>query len=229
LESEPPPVIRSPFAALSGFTDDFDSIQDLCSTVRDGVFLEESAIPHINIWPCDTNVELNAYLYDFFKHGSLTVLVRENHIRRGEVWFHLKDFSLTLKTIVTSLRGVISSGEEFEMEDVEDEVRDTGDAEVTPRTTEMPKSAGAYEKATEALGKKKAKSKVPESWEDESDTSVSESEPGSHSGMVGSSASEEETAPSRSDLDKGGGLMKVLRAFKLLEQEFSDKFYKVGA
>ncbi|KAJ4309438.1 hypothetical protein N0V84_011507 [Fusarium piperis] len=211
LESEPPPVIRSPFAALSGFTDNFDSIQDLCSTVRDGVFLEESAIPHINIWPCDTNVEFNAYLYDFFRHGSLTVLVRENHIRRGEVWFHLNDFSLTLKTIVTSLRGVISSGEEFEMEDAEDEARDTGDAEVIPWTTE-------------ALGKKKAKSRVPESWEDESDTCVSESEPGSHSGVVGSSGSEEE-----SGLDKGGGLIKVLRAFTLLEQEFLDKFYKVGA
>ncbi|RSL40666.1 hypothetical protein CEP54_016052 [Fusarium duplospermum] len=157
------------------------------------------------------------------------IVLRENHIRRGDVWFHLKDFSLTLKTIVTSLRGVISSGEEFEMADAEDEVRDTGDAEVTPWTTEMPKSAGACEKATEPLGKKKAKSKVPESWEDESDTSVSESEPGSHSEMVGSSASEEKTAPSRPDLDKGGGLMKVLEAFTCLEQEFSDKFYKVGA
>ncbi|RSL80080.1 hypothetical protein CEP52_017441, partial [Fusarium oligoseptatum] len=229
LESEAPPVIRSPFAALSGFTDDFDSIQDLCSTVRDGVFLEESVIPHINIWPCDTNVELNAYLYDFFKHGSLTVLVRENHIRRGEVWFHLKDFSLTLKTIVTSLKGVISSGEEFEMEDAEDEMRDTGDAEVTPLTTEMLKSAGACEKATEALGKKKTKTKVPESWEDESDISGSESESGSDLERIGSSATKEETAPSPSDLDEGGGLMKVLRAFTLLEQEFSDKFYKVGA
>ncbi|RSL93025.1 hypothetical protein CDV31_014878, partial [Fusarium ambrosium] len=223
LESQPPPVIRSPFAALSGFTDDFDSIQDLCSTVRDGVFLEESAIPHIKIWPCDINVELNAYLYDFFKHGSLTVLVRENHIRRGEVWFHLKDFSLTLKTIVTSLKGVISSGEEFEMEDAEDEVGDPGDAEVTPQTTEMPKSGGAREKATSALEKKKAKSKVPGSWEDESDISGSDSE------IIDSSTTKEQTAPSHPDLDKGGGLMKVLRAFTLLEQEFSDKFYKVGA
>ncbi|KAH7255793.1 uncharacterized protein BKA55DRAFT_726092 [Fusarium redolens] len=46
-----PTVVRSPFAALSGFTDDPQSIKDLCSGVRSVVSLEESAIPYIPICP----------------------------------------------------------------------------------------------------------------------------------------------------------------------------------
>jgi superfamily II DNA or RNA helicase len=33
-------ILRSPFVALSGHSDEFDSISDLCGTVRSGVFLE---------------------------------------------------------------------------------------------------------------------------------------------------------------------------------------------
>ncbi|EXK76981.1 hypothetical protein FOQG_18291 [Fusarium oxysporum f. sp. raphani 54005] len=174
LTSDPPPVIRSPFAALSGFTDEFDSIKEMCSTVRYGVFLKESAIPYLPIWPNDTSVELNAYLYDFFKHGSLKVLVRDNLIKRSDVWFHLNDFSLVLKTIVTSLKGVLDSRGGFYMEDLDNE----------------------------------------------------ESMPGSD--IVGSSAAKEAIAI-QSEFDNGCGLMQVLRAFELLEAEFADKFYKIGA
>ncbi|XP_044717417.1 putative dead deah box helicase protein [Hirsutella rhossiliensis] len=86
IQSLPPTKIRSSFAALSGFTDDFNTIHELCTTVRSGVFLEESAIPYIRIFPDDTaGVPWNAYLYDFFKHGDLTALVRDNGIKRGDV------------------------------------------------------------------------------------------------------------------------------------------------
>ncbi|EHK45054.1 hypothetical protein TRIATDRAFT_292633 [Trichoderma atroviride IMI 206040] len=94
-------MVRSPFVALSGSADDFKTIHDLCQTVRGDVFLEESAIPSIPIWPHDTDVEFNAYLYDFYKHGSMAVLVRDNGIRRGDVWFHLKEFSRTLSTVIS--------------------------------------------------------------------------------------------------------------------------------
>ncbi|KAF5659609.1 SKI2 antiviral-like helicase [Fusarium heterosporum] len=110
-----PAVIGSPFAALSGFTDDFKSIKDLCSGVRDGVFLEEFAIPYIPIWLHDADTEFNAYLYNFFKHGSLNVLVRDNDIRQGDAWFHLKDFFLTLKPILTSLKGVVIAQDDYEI------------------------------------------------------------------------------------------------------------------
>ncbi|RGP77383.1 dead deah box helicase [Fusarium longipes] len=231
LTSDPPPVIRSPFAALSGFTDEFDSIKEMCSTVRDGVFLEESAIPYLPVWPHDTNVELNAYLYDFFKHGSLTVLVRDNLIKRSDVWFHLKDFSLVLKAIVTSLKGVLDSGGGFYMEDLDDDdnLSDTseGDAEAVSKVVEVQKPSEESNKIAQALAKNKVKSEVPDSWNDESDASESEeSVPGSN--HVGSSTAKESIAI-QPEFGSGCGLMQVLRAFELLEAEFADKFYKIGA
>ncbi|WQF77030.1 Putative P-loop containing nucleoside triphosphate hydrolase [Colletotrichum destructivum] len=122
----PPTAIRSPFSALSGFTDNFNTIHELCDTVRAGVFLDESAIPYIPVYPHETNnVPWNAYIYDFFKHGDLEALVRDNGIKRGDVWFRLKDFSLVLATIVTSLENFLGSN------DVDDagmvDVQDVGD------------------------------------------------------------------------------------------------------
>ncbi|QGJ02308.1 hypothetical protein CEK26_003752 [Fusarium fujikuroi] len=235
LTNDPPPVIRSPFVALSGFTDDFDSIKDLCSTARGGVFLEESSIPYLPIWPINTTVELNAYLYDFFKHGSLKVLVRDNLIKRGDgdVWFHLKDFSLVLKTIVTSLKGVIDSGGSFSMGDPDgdDNLSDVseGDHEVVSEVVEVQKPDKASEETAQALAKNKANAEVPDSWEDESDASASEA--GGFipvSDVIGSSASKD-LVVMQSGFDSGWGLMQVLRAFELLEAEFADKFYKIGA
>ncbi|KAG5745412.1 hypothetical protein H9Q72_009376 [Fusarium xylarioides] len=233
LTSDPPPVIRSPFVALSGFTDEFNSIRDLCSTVRDGVFLEESSIPYLPIWPIDTTVELNAYLYDFFKHGSLKVLVRDNLIKLGDVWFHLKDFSFVLKTIVTSLKGVVNSGGGFYMEDLDgdDNMSDMseGDDEAISKVVEVQKPDEASEEIAQALAKNKVKAEVPDSWEDESNASASEFEeaiPGSD--IVGSSSSKDPVVI-QSEFDNGCGLIQVLRAFELLEAEFADKFYKIGA
>ena len=52
--------IRSAFVALSGHGDTFDSISDLCSTVRSGVFLEEAVIPHLTVYPEEAKMPLNA-------------------------------------------------------------------------------------------------------------------------------------------------------------------------
>ncbi|KAI7760165.1 hypothetical protein LZL87_007458 [Fusarium oxysporum] len=68
-----PTVTRSPFAALSSFTDNFQSIEDL-GPVQEGVFIEESSIPYIPILPHDNDTKFNAHLYDSCKHGSWEVL-----------------------------------------------------------------------------------------------------------------------------------------------------------
>ncbi|XP_012879171.1 PREDICTED: probable ATP-dependent RNA helicase DDX60 [Dipodomys ordii] len=47
---------------------------------------------------------LNAYILDFYKHGSLKGLVQDNRINEGEAYNLLKDFSLTVKSISVSLR-----------------------------------------------------------------------------------------------------------------------------
>ncbi|PTB58077.1 hypothetical protein M431DRAFT_492319 [Trichoderma harzianum CBS 226.95] len=121
-------MVRSPFVALSGKTDDFKTIHELCQTARGDVFLEESAIPSIPIWPHDTNVRFNAYLYDYYKHGSMHVLARDNGIRRGDVWFHLKEFSRTLSTIISSLTILMDAKDldaEEEFESFENEAETT--------------------------------------------------------------------------------------------------------
>ncbi|KAL6878867.1 P-loop containing nucleoside triphosphate hydrolase protein [Trichoderma novae-zelandiae] len=127
-------MVRSPFVALSGSTDNFKTIHELCQTVRGDVFLEESAIPTIPIWPHDTSQEFNAYLYDFYKHGSMSVLVRDNGIRRGDVWFHLKEFSRTLSTIISSLTTLMEARDadaEEACEDYESEPDTDGEKETT--------------------------------------------------------------------------------------------------
>jgi superfamily II RNA helicase len=86
-------VLRSPFVSLSGHDDEFESIPDLCGTVRSGVFLEEAVVPYLPIHP-ESTVPLNAYLYDFYKHGDLNALEKANKIRRSDVWFHLNGMSI---------------------------------------------------------------------------------------------------------------------------------------
>lgn len=87
--SLPPTVLRSPFVALSGHGDEFDTISDLCSTVRSGVFLEEAVVPYLPIYPEESDAPLNAHLYDFYKHGDIKALEQANRIRTSDVWFHL--------------------------------------------------------------------------------------------------------------------------------------------
>ncbi|KAF0322393.1 DEAD/DEAH box helicase [Colletotrichum asianum] len=233
----PATTIRSPFAALSGFADDFETIHELCETVRSGVFLEEESIPYIPITLAETNnVPFNAYILDFFKHGDMEALVRDNGIKRGDVWFHLKDFSLVLATIVTSLANFLDkSGAEFDdasMIDVMD-VADIIDGEADnvedecfndTRTSETSEAVGKAQKIR-PKPKPKSEEEVPESWmdSDDSDNDANES-----SDMNGSTDESSGDPPSR-DEDDETGLVKVYRAFRLLQQEFDEKFRKVWA
>lgn len=114
--------LRSPFVALSGHGDSFRDIHDLCSTVRDGVFLEENVIPQIDVGAHD--VHLNGYLYDFFRHGDITALAKANKLHHGSIWFKLNDFSLVLATIIASMKnfmGIKTDNDDFA------EVRGSGD------------------------------------------------------------------------------------------------------
>lgn len=115
-----PTIIRSPFFALSGHGDEFESISDLCSSTRSGVFLEQSVIPHLPLSRREAGAPLNAYLYDFFKNGDVTALQKANGIRKGDLWFLLNDFSLVLATINTSLTNFMkfSAGSDTDMIDV---------------------------------------------------------------------------------------------------------------
>lgn len=108
------PTARSIFAATSGLDDNFTSIYDLVSTVRNGIFLHEHAIPSMQRFIDYSGLrtvapehELNAYIFDFYSHGQASTLAEANGIRRGDVWYALQEFELTLKTIRASLQELL--------------------------------------------------------------------------------------------------------------------------
>ncbi|KAM3452066.1 hypothetical protein MY3296_004803 [Beauveria thailandica] len=226
----PPTKLRSPFAALSGFTDKFDTIHELCATIRSGVFLEESAVPYIRIYPADTGGKpWNAYIYDFFKHGDLKALVRDNHIKRGDVWFHLKDFSLILATIVTSLENFVRLDvhtDDAAMIDVQDagdvmlERRDEMADEDKAFSNRAEKESSARAATTQSKSATASKKKVElDSWEDDVSNDDSASESPADVPLGGDSWQ-----------DTGdGNLLQVLRAFRMLQEEFENKFRKEWA
>ncbi|KAI9789595.1 MAG: hypothetical protein M1816_005904 [Peltula sp. TS41687] len=152
----PPTSIRSSFVALSGHSDDFKTISNLCRTTRSRVFLEEAVIPYVSLYPEKLDTPLNAYLYDFFKHGDITALKKANHVRRGDIWFLINDFCLVLATMIMSLMNfmklapesgtdpmdVMDSGDTFE------EAKDDNVAElVTESQTQLKDNAGRKQHA----------------------------------------------------------------------------------
>ena len=244
----PPTSIRSSFVALSGHSDDFETISDLCRTTRSGVFLEEAVIPYVGLYPEESDTPLNAYLYDFFKHGDITALDKANHVRRGDVWFLLNDFSLVLATIITSLMNfmklapesgidlmdVMGSGDTFE------EAKDDNVAELETESQIQPKdNAGRKQHALAerdagkvadswvdeaddiALGGLHISSgEAAESWEDDAD--ATELEAAKRKAAAVTKQSESDTALPNVNL--GSDLMNVLKAFQMLKHEFDTKF-----
>lgn len=230
----PPTKLRSPFAALSGFGDSFESIHELCSTSRSGVFLEESAIPYIPIYPDDTDGKpWNAYLYDFYKHGDMEALIRDNRIKRGDVWFHLKDFSLVLATITTSLRNFmdLEAGDGdlamLDVKDAEDDWNERVEAEEPEDTDPAPDLAKKVAAAVAVPVKKVKKKKVADSWDDDAsdddETEFDQSTPGGPSGTMTPASSAPPAWVGEGELK----LPQVLRMFDAVQREFNDKFKKI--
>jgi len=106
-------VARSIFVATSGHCDLFGSINELTQTVRQGLHLHNHAIPsmeHLITQVDEDNSsqhDLNAYLLDFYIHGQVKTLEKANGIRRGDVWYLLQDFNLTLATVKAALQQLL--------------------------------------------------------------------------------------------------------------------------
>ncbi|KAJ4478505.1 hypothetical protein J3R30DRAFT_3372705 [Lentinula aciculospora] len=114
-ETKMTPIARSVFAATSGLDDHFTSIYDLVSTVRKGIHLHAHVIPSMQKLVEHSDLpgliqpehKLNAYILDFYSHGQLSALAEANGMRRGDIWNELQEFSLTLKTIHSSLQELL--------------------------------------------------------------------------------------------------------------------------
>jgi hypothetical protein len=101
------PAALSSFVALSRHNKEFRDIDDLTTSVRSDIFLEGGAVPYL---PVSDDEKLNNYLYSFYKDGDIVKLDRENGVRKQDVWFVLKDFSLVLATIVAGLECYLRDG-----------------------------------------------------------------------------------------------------------------------
>ncbi|PYI11968.1 DEAD/DEAH box helicase [Aspergillus sclerotiicarbonarius CBS 121057] len=265
LPMTPPTRVTSSFVALSGHKDEWKSIYDLSQKVRSGVWLERAVVPYVGLFPEEGKHALNAYLYDFFKHGNVHALEKGNMIRRGDIWFLLNDFSLVLATIVTSfenflklspntdldLLDVAGSGDNHEL-DLDDNAIDASQLSHSPSSGRTTKPAGRASvtvqstpntpSASRSTAKPK-KPKVADSWEDElSDENPSEmvdKVPDAPGKSITNSkqkkgkgkstvASTPQSSDSPCDFDEKE-FLQVLKAFRMLQAEFNEKFKAMWA
>ncbi len=177
LNPLPAPNARSAFVALSGHGDSFSTVSDLCSSSRQGVFLEEAIIPHLDVHSVEARQPLNAYVLDFFNHGDLKALEKANGIRREDVWFVLNDFSMVLGTICASLAvhlGLVPRGRDADdellnvMGQGDDMENDKDEEEAAQDATILPKVEAVQTVGTPHSQPKK-RGKVEESWNDAED------------------------------------------------------------
>lgn len=232
----PPTEIRSQFYALSGHSDKFNSVADLCRTTRSGVFLEESVVPHVGLYPEDLDSPLNAYLLDFFKHGDINTLERANKIRKGDVWFLLNDFSLVLATIITSLMNFMKLKPANDLDmlevmgnlDAVEEAEDDTTIEASETESKVDSVITDPSVKPEKPVMSKSKVKKLESWEDAADVEdVFEKKDAARK----AAAEKEEMFGDAAWEGAGGerGLIKVLKAFQKLQVEFNVKFKAMWA
>lgn len=234
----PPTEIRSQFYALSGHSDKFDSVSELCRTTRSGVFLEESVVPHLGMYPGDLDSPLNAYLLDFFKHGDINTLERANKINKADVWFLLNDFSLILATIITSLMNFMKLKPANDLDMLEimgnlDAVEEAEDDNMAASETESKVDSVIADPSLQPEKPviSKAKAKKLDSWEDAADAEESFDK---KSAAKKAAAEEEEVRAGLTDAAWDGpggekGLVKVLKAFQKLQVEFNVKFKAMWA
>ncbi|KAH9932994.1 P-loop containing nucleoside triphosphate hydrolase protein [Fomitopsis serialis] len=102
------PIARSSFIANSGHADHYQTVEELTRSSRDGLHLNQYAIPSMRLFtahstPEDQSYMLNAYILDFYIHGQPAALKSANAIRDNDMWYLLDDFTLTLKSIRAGL------------------------------------------------------------------------------------------------------------------------------
>ena len=161
-ETATPVIARSSFVANSGHNDKFSSVLELARTARSGLHLNANAIPSFSHLIADgrrgggLEHGLNAYLLDFYTHGQVQTLAAANGIRRGDVWYLLQDFTLTLLTIKTALEQLlIKASKEATSGDspsIDTEDIDSGYGTFDPAETERDDPAAEDEDEEEVGG-----------------------------------------------------------------------------
>ncbi|XP_056417054.1 probable ATP-dependent RNA helicase DDX60 isoform X2 [Hyla sarda] len=98
----------TPFACLSGNTDiDLMKMRNLNSLMMQTAHIPEKHIPLLSFQNTDQyrgKRYLNAYALDFFKHGCMDAIVKDNGFNSGEAYYILWDFYLIIASISVSLK-----------------------------------------------------------------------------------------------------------------------------
>lgn len=77
-------------------------MKDLGDNCREDIYIDQHAIPYLDLTQ-GVSGGLDSYVLDFYRHGQLKALERDNDIRPGASWQALKSFSLVLASLATSL------------------------------------------------------------------------------------------------------------------------------
>ncbi|KAG2438947.1 hypothetical protein HYH02_010740 [Chlamydomonas schloesseri] len=109
-------VVASPYMALSGRGDDFLGRADMLLAARPDAELQASNLALLET--CNRRGEpllLNAWMYDFYKHGSPAALLKDNNIREGDVWDLLDSARRVLAAAVLALQLAAEAEAEVEV------------------------------------------------------------------------------------------------------------------
>lgn len=97
--------VMSEFCGLAGYNESMvGTTSSFLDKVPDGIFLKTSRLPIFEA----NKAPYNAYLLDFFTHGSVDMLIDQNNLKQSEIWFVLNDFSLVLATICSCLGNLLN-------------------------------------------------------------------------------------------------------------------------
>lgn len=110
---------RNPFLAISGHGDRFLCVEDLCGSLRDGLFLDPQQVPTLDFIDFSHHsadqVLVNAAIADFLDNGSQIVdgapqrqyLEQFNGLSPGKSWYTLVRFSTVVENLITQLENVV--------------------------------------------------------------------------------------------------------------------------
>ena len=232
---------RSCFVALSGHGDSFASVTDLCTNVREGIFLEKAVVPHLDL-DDELNVPLNAYLYDFYQHGSVKPLEEANRIRRGDVWGVLNDFSMILATLVASFESFLGLSttdvdmasigglaERREVETDETEVDTDTSSSITMVSGSTLSSGKDHEQTSIAPATRLKRAKVADDWEAALDEEEEKEEEHARYAAQEASSEEDEDEDWIGSGKENVKLTHIYRMLHALKEEFDAKFRPIFA
>ncbi len=104
-------VATSAFVAMSGHNDATTSLTAFCGRLRQGLYLDPQIVPLLELH----NRPQNSYLYDFFKHGQSSALIKFNKLTADTAYENCKSFGRVLQALSTALEVRSENAEELMM------------------------------------------------------------------------------------------------------------------